>query len=157
VGGGDSGLIEALYLAKFASRVHLIETAPSLSAAAPLQAQARGNERFDLRLEHRVVAVCGAEAVESIEIENLANGLREKLPVHGVLVHAGFLPCGEFLAAALELDDAGYVPADEGGVTQAEGIFVAGDVRAGASRRVAAAIEEGKRAAAVALEVINRK
>lgn len=157
VGGGDSGLIEALYLAKFASRVHLIENAPSLSAAASLQAQARGNERFDIRLEHRVVAVHGAEAVESLEIENLANGSREKLPVHGVLVHAGFLPCGEFLAAALDLDNSGYVPANDRGVSQAEGIFVAGGVRAGASRRVAAAIEEGKRAAAAALGVINRK
>ena len=71
-----------------------------------------------------------------------------------MLVQCGFEPATEAVAAVVDLDDANALVADDRGNTPARGLLAAGDVRAGASRRVAAAIADGRRTAETALQLL---
>ena len=155
-GGGDSGIMEALYLAKFASVVHVIELQADLSAASDLKARARANPKLDLRTGRKPVAIEGGDFVTAIAIEDAAGGGRETLPVHGVLVHAGFDPVSDYLEGVVALDDTGHVETDALGQTDAQGIWAVGNIRAGAPRTVAGSISEGKIAAAAVLKYLEK-
>jgi len=147
-GAGDAGLIEALFLARFASKVYVIEAQPQPGAAAALVERARAEARIELRCGERPVEVVGSDAgVTGIVVERLADGARETLDVYGVLVHVGYEPDTAFAAGAVALDGAGSVEADEALATDVPGVFAAGDLRAGSTRRVAAAIADGNAAA----------
>jgi thioredoxin reductase (NADPH) len=69
------------------------------------------------------------------------------LEVSGLFVAIGRVPQSQLLAPLLELDAAGYVPADETGITDRKGLFVAGDVRTKALRQVVTAVSDGANAA----------
>ena len=154
-GGGYAGIMEALYLAKFASVVHVIEAQPQLSAAGELQARARQHAKLDIRIGQIAVAVEGGEFVNGIEVEHVAGGRREKLSVHGVLVHAGFDPNSNCLEGVVTLDDDGHVEVDGDGTTDVEGVFAVGDLRKGSPRGVISALRDGKTAAAKAVESLK--
>ncbi len=154
-GGGDAGVSEALYLAKFASKVHLIEVQQQLTATSALQARAQANEKLDVRLGKKPVAIEGGDFVTGIEVEELSNGDRVKLDVYGVLVRAGFDPVTDYLEGILALDDRGYVATNKNFVTGCEGIFAAGDIRSGSPRGVAAAVSDGIDSAAQARRFLD--
>ena len=156
-GGGDSGIMEALYLSKFASVVYVIESQSDLSACADLAKRAHANPKLDLRTGKKPVAIAGGDFVTGIEIGDASGGNTETLAVHGVLVHAGFYPVSNYLEGVVALDDGGYVEADAHGQTDAEGIFVAGNIRAGAPHTVASAVGNGKVAAYNALNYMEKK
>ena len=147
-GGGDAGLVEALYLAKFASRVIVIEAQPGLTARATLQDEARRNPKLEIRCAHKAAQVLGKEFVTAIEVEDVATGKRQTLDVSGVLVHVGFEPATAYLQDVVSLDERGYIEVNERLETSAPGIFAAGDLRGGSPRRFAAAVADGKAAAA---------
>ena len=154
-GGGDAGITEALYLARFASVVHVIEAQSQLSAAPELQARARAQAKLEIRLGQKAVAVEGGDGVTGIQVEEIHGGRRETLAVHGVLVHAGFAPVSDYLEGIVDLDDCACVRIDARGRTDAEGVFAAGDIRSGSPRGVAAAVRGGQTAAASALGVLD--
>jgi len=147
-GAGDAGLIEALYLARFASKVYVIEAQPQPAAAAALVERARAEPKIELRCGERPVEVVGSDSgVTGIAVERAAGGARETLDVYGVLVHVGYEPDTAFAAGAVALDDSGYAEVDEALATDVRGVFAAGDLRAGSPRTVAAAIADGNAAA----------
>lgn len=154
-GGGDAGLMEALYLSRFAAKVHVIEAQPQLSAAAELQARARGNPKLDIRTGYRPVVIDGDEFVTAIGIQPSAGGAVEKLEVYGILVHAGFDPVTGYLEGALGLNEQALVEVNGDLQTDAEGVLAAGDIRAGSPRGVAAAVSDGRAAAAAALRLLG--
>ncbi|MFM9968996.1 MAG: NAD(P)/FAD-dependent oxidoreductase [Burkholderiales bacterium] len=154
-GGGDAGIREALYLSKFASVVHVLEIDNQLSARADLQASARANAKLDIRLGCKPTAILGADGVTGVEVETVSNGTRETLGVIGVLVHAGFDPASGCLEGVVELDERGYTRIAADGLTGAEGIFSAGDIRAGSRRNVMEAIADGMAAAAAARALLD--
>ena len=154
-GGGDAGLIEALYLAKFAAKVFVIEAGGQLSARQELQERAAGNEILDIRLGHLAVDIVGDDGVTGVTIEDAASGTRQTLDAHEVLVHVGFAPATDCLAALVDLDDQGYAAADAGLESETAGIILAGDIRRGAPRSAAAAVQDGALAAATALRLLG--
>lgn len=148
-GGGDAGLIEALYLARFASKVFVIEAQPQLSAKAALQERARAQANVELRLGARPVEILGdGGGVTGIVIDNATNGTRETLDAYGVLVHVGYVPATNAFDGLLELEGDGHVRVSETGETSVPGLFAAGDLRVGSARSVAAAVADGTAAAA---------
>ncbi len=147
-GGGDAGLVEALYLAKFASRVIVIEAQPQLSARAALQAESRADARLEIRCGHKPVRIIGGEFVSAIEVEEIGTAKRQTLDVSGVLVRVGFEPATGYLAGVASLDAQGYVEVNERLQSSTPGVFAAGDLRRGSPRSFAAAVADGKAAAA---------
>ncbi|MSQ50463.1 MAG: FAD-dependent oxidoreductase [Betaproteobacteria bacterium] len=154
-GGGDAGIMQALYLSKFASLVRVIEVQAQLSASTNLQASARANSKLDIRLACRPVAIVGGDFVAGIEVEPASGGLKEFLNVHGILVHAGFDPASSYLEGVIDLEDLGFIVVDASGATDAEGILAAGDIRQASPRMAAGAVQDGISAASSALKLLE--
>jgi thioredoxin reductase (NADPH) len=154
-GGGDAGIIEALYLANFAAKVIVIEVQSQLSAASSLRERARAHSKLEIRYGQKVVEIAGDESVTGIQVKEAATGRMEKLGVRGVLVHAGFEPVTGYLQDVLPLGDQGYIAVNDGMETAIPGMLAAGDIRGGSPRRVAAAVNDGKKAAASAERILK--
>ena len=154
-GGGDAGIIEALYLAKFASKVLVIEAEPELSAKPIFQERARSHPKLEIRCREKVAEIVGDKFVTGIQVANATGGGKQLLPVEGVLVHVGFEPATGYLRAALPLDDLGYIVVSEQFETKVSGIAAAGDIRCGSPRRVASAVSDGISAATAAQRLLQ--
>jgi thioredoxin reductase (NADPH) len=151
----DAGIIEALYLANFAAKVIVIEVQSQLSAASSLRERARAHSKLEIRYGQKVVEIAGDESVTGIQVKEAATGRMEKLGVRGVLVHAGFEPVTGYLQDVLPLGDQGYIAVNDGMETAIPGMLAAGDIRGGSPRRVAAAVNDGKKAAASAERILK--
>lgn len=149
-GGGYAGLTEALYLAKHATKVYLIEIQPQLSAPMPLQTRAFENPVLEVRSRTKVLEILGDKFVTGVRVHNAESGQSEVLAVSGVLVRVGFDPATDYLEGVLSLDDRGAVISNEKMETDVPGIVVAGDIRNGSPRKVAAAVSDGIAAAMAA-------
>ncbi len=154
-GGGDAGLIEAMYLAKFAARVVVFEAAAELTARADLCARALADPKLDIRCGKRAVDILGDDGVSGVKIEDSTSGEEETLEAYGVLVHVGMAPATDCLEFLLTLDDEGYTETNADLQTEVPGILLAGDIRRGSPRNVAAAISDGERAAAAAQNLLR--
>jgi len=154
-GGGDAGVIEALYLARFASRVVVVEAQPLLSAKPGLRERALADAKLEIRCGEKPVAILGNDGVTGLLVENPATGRKEELAAYGVLVHVGYRPASSYLEGVLALEDSGHVSVNERFETDVAGAFAAGDIRSGSPRQVAAAIADGKAAAAGARKILE--
>lgn len=150
-GGGDAGLIEALYLSKFASKVHIFEQAPELSADDDLQARANAEPKLEIHCNARVADILGGDGVSGVAIENAVSGERSDVDAYGVLLQVGFDPASQCLDFVAELDEQGYAVSSDDLETDVAGIYLAGDIRRDSPRSVAAAEMDGERAAEIAL------
>lgn len=146
-GGGDAGLIEARYLARFASKVVVVEAQAQLSAKQALKQSALADAKLEIRCGERPVEVLGNGGVTGLVIEKAASGRRETLEAHGVLVHVGYEPATDCLQGVTALDASGRVVVNERLEAQVPGLLAAGDLRSGSPRTVAAAIADGAAAA----------
>ena len=146
-GGGDAGLSEAMYLARFASKVLVIEVQPQLAAIAVLQERALADPKLEIRYGERPVEIIGNQGVSGLVVENTETGKRDTLDAYGVLVHVGYKPATDYLDGVLALDDSGHIAVNEAFATDVPGAFAAGDIRSGSPRSVAAAVADGKAAA----------
>lgn len=154
-GGGDAGVIEALYLARFASRVVVVEAQPLLSAKPGLRERALADAKLEIRCGEKPVAILGNDGVTGLLVENPATGRKEELAAYGVLVHVGYQPASSYLEGVLALDDSGHIVVNDRFETDVPGAFAAGDIRSGSPRQVAAAIADGKAAAAGARKILE--
>jgi thioredoxin reductase (NADPH) len=155
-GGGDAGVTEALYMAKIASKVILIEAEPELTATAILQERASANPKLEIRCRVKVEAIAGDDKVEAIECLNLSNQRKEKIGVDGVLVHIGLDPNTEYIDGVVPLDSQRQVIVNEKMETEVPHIFAAGDVRSGSPRQVSTAVGDGATAAISAQTLLQR-
>lgn len=140
-GGGDSGLTEALYMSKIASKVIVIEFMPMLNATAVLQDRVNANEKITVHTGTKIEAIEGKERVEGITVSK--DGKRETLKVDGVLVHIGLEPVTGYLEGVVALDEQDYVSVNEKMQTEEPHIFAAGDIRSGSPRQVVTAVGDG--------------
>lgn len=154
-GGGDSGVTEALYMAKIASKVVIIEAMPKLNATAILQNRITENPRIEVRCASLVEAISGKDKVESIELSS--SGKRESLKVDGILVHIGLDPNTGYLEGIVPLDEYGQVIVNKQMETEVPHIFAAGDIRSGSPRQVVAAVGDGAIAAITAQRLLQKE
>jgi thioredoxin reductase (NADPH) len=147
VGGGDSALQEALFLARFAARVIVIHRRDELRAAAALQEEVRRNPKIELAFARKVTAIQGTTEVKAVEIENLAAHAAESMEVDGVFIYVGYDPNLGALGPEFKRSPGGFLLTDEKLETSVPGVFGAGDVREKALRQVATAVGDGAIAA----------
>ena len=149
VGGGDSGITGALYMANIASKVILIESMPECTATAVLRERAEANDKIEIRCGTRVESMVGENQLEGIEIIG-ADGKKETLKVDGVLVHVGLDPRTDYLQDVLPLNNEGQIVVNAWMETEAPGIYAAGDIRSGSPGQVSTAVGDGATAAMAA-------
>ncbi len=143
IGGGDSAVQEAIYLTKFARKVHLIHRRDKLRAAKLLQERAFKQEKINFIWNTVPVKIVGKDGVEGLELKNLKDETISYLPVKGVFVFIGLIPNTSFLNNQLKTDESGFLITDSEMQTSAEGVFAAGDVRSKLLRQISTAVGDG--------------
>jgi len=131
VGGGDSAIEEATFLTRFASKVTVIHRRDKLRASKSMQKKAFDNDKIEFAWDSVVEDILGVEEdrVTGLLLRNVNTDQTRELPVEGVFIAIGHTPATEIFKGQLELDDRGYVVANERGETSVEGVFAAGDVK----------------------------
>jgi thioredoxin reductase (NADPH) len=154
-GGGDAGVTEALYMAKIASKVIIIEAMPKLTATAVLRDRLAALSNVEVRCGCRVEAITGKDKVGAIELA--AGSKKETLKVDGVLVHVGLDPNTGYLEGIVPLDEQGQVIVNERMESEVPYVFAVGDIRSGSPRQVVAAVGDGAIAAIAAQKVLQEE
>jgi thioredoxin reductase (NADPH) len=148
VGGGDTAVEEALYLTKFASRVHVIHRRDRLRATSIIRDRAFGNEKISFVLNSVVTEIKGGgTGVEAVEVRNLKDDRPSLLPVTGIFVFVGIRPNSAFIPAGIARCNAGFILTDQEMATSVPGVYAAGDVRSKALRQIVTAVADGATAA----------
>lgn len=146
VGGGDSALQEALVLANYARRVHLVHRGDTFSGSPHFAAQVKTNEKIAVVWNATVDAITGSQMVEQARLKH-ADGRAEEVPCAGVFAYIGLEPNADFLPAAVDRDDGGLVKTDENLQTSVPGVYAIGAVRSGYQGTLDHAIAEAERVA----------
>lgn len=155
IGGGDSGTLDALELARRGSTVKLIHRSSDLSARQDIRRQLRDQPRIEDLPGWELEAAHGAERLESIVLVRTSTGERQDIPVQGLVVKIARAPNTQLFEGQLELDRSGAVVVDRDLRTSRDGVFAVGDVVSGAYPRVAAALGQGSLAARSVLHYLE--
>jgi thioredoxin reductase (NADPH) len=147
VGGGDAAVEEAMFLTRFASKVHIIHRRDQLRAEKLLQEQAFRNEKIGFIWDTIVSGIVGDGSVTGVQLRNVKSGEEKLFPTQGAFIAIGYEPNTDFLNGQLELHDNGYVVADDDGRTSVEGVWAAGDVCDWTYRQIATSVGAGCKAA----------
>jgi thioredoxin reductase (NADPH) len=156
VGGGNSGVEEGLFLTKFATKVTILEVGERLRASQILQEKAASHPQIEVRLNTTVVEFKGDGKLESLVIKDVKTEETEVLNPAAVFVFIGLLPNTGFVKDSVDLDQWGSIATSPTMETSLEGVFAAGDARAGSTKQVASAVGEGATAALMIRQYLER-
>ena len=163
LGGGDTALDDALYLADICDKVYLVHRRDSFRGAQSTVELLKQKENVELVLNETVTEIYGEKKPTGIKLKS-----GRELALDGVFVAYGSVPQSELLKNMVQLDERGYVVAGEDGITYAAakkddtdrkiqpGLYVAGDVRTKTLRQVVTAVSDGANAATTAAEYLLR-
>lgn len=155
IGGGNSALQEAILLSELCKKVYVVQNLDFFTGEEKLVKQLEAKENVQTILGTTVKEIVGEAELEAIVINNEATGEQTRLEIDGMFVAIGLIPQNEIVSNLIKLNDYGYVDADESCVTDAKGIFVAGDCRSKKIRQVATAASDGAVAALAACDYIE--
>lgn len=161
VGGGDSAAEEAVYLSRFATKVHLIHRRDRLRACREIQEKVLAEPKVLIHWNTIPVSIQGGNGVTTLKIRSMTDGAEEDLSVEGVFFYVGLYP--NHVDGMLELtktDPRGFIITDERLACPTPGLFAAGDIRSKDLRQVSTAVGDGASAAHSAgqyLEGLPRK
>jgi len=128
VGGGDTALEEALFLARFATEVTVIHRRGELRASKIMQERARKHPKIRFVWNAVVDEVLGSEFVSGVRLRDVHSGEKRDLAVEALFVAIGHKPNTDLLRGQVELDPVGYIKVESGGSrTSVEGVFACGD------------------------------
>jgi len=156
VGGGNSGFQEAIFLLKFASQVTIVEFAEQVKASQVLRDKVDSRENMRVVTNHAVQEFVVREGrLAAVKVQDRSSGEVREWHPDGVFVFIGLSPNTGFLPAEIRRDRWGFVVTDKTLETSVKGVFAAGDVRAGATKQIAAAAGEGATAALMIRESLK--
>jgi len=147
IGGGDTAMEEALYLAKIASHVTVVHRRDQLRASKILQQRAFEDEKITFMWNTEVVDILGEGKAEGMRVKDVKTGQESILSCDGVFVAIGHQPNTDLFRGQMELDPKGYIVTHDETRTSVEGVFVAGDVQDPRYRQAVTAAGSGCKAA----------
>ena len=154
VGGGNTAAADAMLLSRICETVHLIHRRDTLRATKIYHEPLLETKNIVFHWNSKVVDLTDNGKVNGVVLENVKTGERETIPVEGVFVSIGRQPATELFKGQIELDEAGYIVADETTRTNIPGVFAVGDVRKKALRQVVTAVADGATASHYADEYL---
>jgi len=143
VGGGDTAIEDALYLANFVNRVYVVHRRDELRAQMALQKAARQNERIEFVWNSEVDTITGDTMVTGVRVRNNKTQEMRQIPCSGVFIAIGTVPHTEEVKSQVKTDAFGYIVTDSGMRTNLPGVFAAGDIVAKPLRQVVTAAADG--------------
>jgi thioredoxin reductase (NADPH) len=147
VGGGDTAMEEATFLANITNSVTVVHRRDMLRASKILQERAVANPKIRFVWDSTVKEITGDDKVTGVQLHNLKSGRDTHLKAEGVFVAIGFEPNTEFLKGKVDLDSQGYIVTRKDTETSVPGVFAAGDVRDHKYRQAVTAAADGCKAA----------
>lgn len=152
IGGGNTGIINALALADMCEKVYLIQDKDKLTGEKILQDKLKHKVNVEVITNSAVSKIIGDDKLEKIIIKN---GKKEnEIVVDGMFISIGLMPQSDFLKGIIDLDKFNYAVSFDT-KTKIDGIFVAGDIRTKPFRQITTAVNDGTMSALYALEYLD--
>ena len=155
IGGGNTALEDAVYLASICKTVHLIHRRDTFRAGKMLVDQVIALPNVVVHYNHIPNEITGTDQVSGLALTNVKTNSVTNLPVSAVFVAVGTVPDNKRFLPYVTLDAAGYIVAGEDCKTETPGIYVAGDTRTKQLRQIVTAEADGAVAATNAIHYMT--
>ena len=142
-GGGNTALEDALFLSNYCSKVYIIHRRDQFRGEPKNLEALKGKDNIEYILDSTVTELIGDERLEKVAVKNKNTGDIKEIPVSGLFIAIGQEPDNKPFASVVELDEKGYIKANENCKTKMSGVFVAGDCRTKAVRQLTTAASDG--------------
>ncbi len=148
IGGGNSAIEEALFIAKFASKITIVHQLDHLQANKEAQKKVISHDKIEIIFEHepREFRKYGNMDM-GVVVEDLESGKKRELRTNGIFIFVGFIPNISQLSNKLKVDQWGYLETDIEKRTNIDGVYAAGDVTSKPFRQITTAVADGTVAA----------
>jgi len=151
-GGGDRAIEEVIFLSGYARKIYLVHRRSEFRASKILLEKAKRLSNVNFVLDSTIEEIVGKDKVEAIVVKNISSQALSTLACEGVFIFVGIEPNTEFVKNVLEIDEKGFIIADQEMRTSLKGIFACGDCRKKSLYQVITACAEG----AVAADAAHR-
>jgi thioredoxin reductase (NADPH) len=155
VGGGNTAVADAIFLAKICKKVYLVHRRDELRASKTYMESLEKTENIEFLWSSEVTEIMADEFVTGVKVKSKKDDSIRVISCDGVFVAIGNVPNTDLIRGQVELDEAGYVPADETTQTNIPGVFAVGDMRNKPLRQIVTAVADGAVASKYAEEYIN--
>jgi len=157
VGGGNTALEDALYLANICEKVYLVHRRDEFRADKVLSDGVIANPKIDIIYNALPVEIKGDKKAEMLAVKDKFSGEIREITLDGVFVAVGSVPDTSYLPERLSRDEYGYIITDGEMKTNIEGVYAAGDIRNTTLRQIVTAAADGAIAATTAFRYIGEK
>ncbi|MDR3569063.1 MAG: thioredoxin-disulfide reductase [Syntrophobacteraceae bacterium] len=158
IGGGDTALEDALYLAKIAKHVYLIHRRDEFRGSKILQQRVFSEPSVEIIFNTVPTSILSDPfGVRAVALQNTVTGDTKELPVEGVFIFVGFSPNSVLAPEGMKISESGYILTDEKLETSIPGIFCAGDLRQNFAKQIVIAASEGCIAALASARYVEEK
>ena len=154
VGGGNSAAADAALLARVAQKVYLIHRRDTLRASKVYHDPLKATTNLEFVWNSAVTELLHEDKLTGVTVTDVTSGLQRQIELDGLFISIGRQPETKLFQSQLDLDDKGYIIADETTRTSLPGVFAAGDVRTKAVRQIVTATADGAVAAHMAEEYL---
>ncbi len=155
VGGGNSAIEEAMYLARFASKIYIIHRRNELRADKILQDRLKNFSNIEIIYNSVVKEIIGETNVTKVLLLNTITNETSELQTDGVFPYIGLIPNVEGFSGQIKQDAMGFIYTDETLKTSVDGVYAAGDVRVTPLRQVITAASDGAISAVYAVKYLE--
>lgn len=156
-GGGDTAVTDALFLAKICKQVYLVHRRDTLRASKSYMQTIDNTENLTFIPDSKISEILHDKKVTGAKIENIKTGDVTELACEGIFIAIGRIPNNELFVGLVDMDDLGYIIANETTRTSVPGVFAVGDVRTKPLRQIVTAASDGAVASKYAEEYLIEK
>ena len=155
VGGGNTAVADAIFLAKICKKVYLVHRRDELRASKTYMDSLERTANIEFLWSSEVVEILEDEFVTGVKVKSRKDESVQEIACDGIFVAIGNIPNTDLIKGQVELDEAGYVLADETTRTNIPGVFAVGDMRQKPLRQIVTAVSDGAVASKYAEEFID--
>lgn len=155
VGGGDTAVEDALFLARICEKVYLIHRRDEFRATKIYVEKAKNSPNIEIITDSEVEEIMGEEQVKKIKVKNNKTNKVNEIDVDAIFIAIGNKPNSKVFEGKVAMDKNGYIIAEEDGHTDISGVFAAGDVRTKKLRQVITAASDGANAISSVEKYLN--
>lgn len=155
VGGGDTAIEEAIFLARISEKVYVIHRRDEFRASKGSVNKLLSNDNITVLWDSVLEKIEGTDLVESLEIKNVKTEEVSNIEASGVFIAVGYVPNSQAYKEEVATDERGYIIAGENCETNVPGIFAAGDIRNKDLRQIITAASDGANAITAVERYLN--